>query len=132
MMNKKSLLIALNLTALCAMSNAYAYGGGNQSAAACNAPSFKLLEPASKSVASLAQFAIETSANINQKSVAVSVKRNPVKNLDISEQRGGKLLVKGTLEQPVNEGYARISINAETLYKCPGKEGWLIKIEKGE
>lgn len=115
------------LTAMIA-SQVYAYGGGSTAKKSCKP--LKITEqtpPPSSVVEPGASFSFVAGANTKKKSIAVTVKGEPI-DVTISEKNNGSFLVEGNLPESVKDGFARVKIVGETSRDCSEKGGWLLKI----
>jgi hypothetical protein len=119
------------------LDTAYAYGsqGG---AKACEKPSFSKFQPApNAAVQSFSDFSFAASPNTSSASIVVTVSSGAIKHafkhkdLQIAELKGGGLQVKGRLENPIDGGFVRLNIDAESKRGCKKAEGYLINAGSG-
>lgn len=117
------LLLVLTVTT----SHAWAYGSSS-SKKACAKPKFSKFTPANDAqVAAESTFSFLASANTNPKSIAVTVKGQPV-DVTVTDNNQG-FLVEGKLPITVTGDFARINITADGPNQCKGSDGWLVKVE---
>ena len=110
-------------------SNSWAYGSSSSSKS-CVKPKFSNFIPTENSeVAQGSQFSFSASPNTDPNSIKVTVKGLSI-NSKVEAKNAGNLLVLGTLPASLTDTYARVSIDANTVSKCNGGGGWLIKIVK--
>lgn len=130
-------LIKLTIAAYCllSISSAQAYSSG-QSSSSCDKPIFSEFQPAAnKYTQSLSEFSMMASANTVPSSVHVTVSYGqnlfdfPAKELDITVQKSGRLEIKGKLERPLENGFARISVTAHSKPNCEKTDGFLVRIQ---
>jgi hypothetical protein len=116
-------LVFLLLTAS-ASAFSYGSGGGNKP---CKPPTFSNQTPPKSSVVSPgASFSVIVS-KAKPSSIAVTVKGMPVA-VSITEQKGGRLLVEGSIPESLRDAHARIQVSAKTDSGCAKSDGWLIKV----
>jgi hypothetical protein len=117
--------------------SAYAYGsqGGSK---ACEKPSFSKFQPApDATVQAFSDFSFTASPNTSAASIAVNISSGTLKyafqakDLQISALKNGALEVKGHLQNPIREGFARLNIAAKSKRGCDKAEGYLIKLGAG-
>lgn len=105
-----------------------AYGSSSSSKKACKKPTFDLFTPAHLSVvAPESTFSFVASKSTDPESIEVKAKKLPV-DVVIDPINNG-YQVSGTLPASLTNTYARIEINAKGVNRCPGADGWLLKIE---
>lgn len=116
-------------------SSAFAYGSSSGSSS-CDKPVFSEFQPAAnKYTQSLGEFSFMASSNTTPSSVHVTVSlgENQLhfgpKDLDIEVQKSGRLEVKGKLERPIQQGFARISVTAHSKPNCEKTDGFLVRIQ---
>lgn len=120
------------------LDTAYAYGSGSSSKA-CEKPSFSKFQPApNESVPAFNEFSFTASPNTSTPSIAVVISSGEFKHifkandLHITELKNGALEVKGKLQNPLKEGFARLNIDAKSKRGCAVAEGYLIKLGTGK
>lgn len=133
-MKPQFLTIAVILLSL-PMDYALAYGNSSSSSS-CAKPSYSEFNPtANESLQSLSEFSFVVSSNTTASSIEVNIsagsfkKHFSAKELDITQQRSGRLTVKGKLDKPLEQGYARISVTAHSKPGCEKTDGYLIKLQ---
>ncbi|MDD5276925.1 MAG: hypothetical protein PHR16_12690 [Methylovulum sp.] len=118
------LLLVLTVTT----SHAWAYGSSSSSKKACAKPKFSEFIPANNAhVVAESALSFLASANTNPKSIAVTVKGQPV-DVTVTDNNQG-FLVTGKLPSTVTADFARINITADGPNQCKGNDGWLVKVE---
>lgn len=123
-MNYKNLIFIFALGVISPQVLAY---GSSSSTKACTKPHFSEFSPSDKAeVAPQSAFSFLASSATNPKSIKVEIKNQTVE-IKVTE-KGQGYQVTGTLPGNLKGTSARININAETLSKCKGNDGWLIKI----
>jgi hypothetical protein len=117
-----------------AANTAFAYGSGSSSSH-CERPLFTAFQPApNKYTQSFNEFSIIASANTTPSSVVVhvSVGENKfeftAKDLTIVPLKNGHLEIKGKMNRPVENGFARISVTAHSKPGCERTDGVLLRI----
>lgn len=108
----------------------WAYGGSSAggSSKSCTKPKFSQFQPAQNAVvAAEAKFSFLASTGTNPKSIAVTVKGQPV-NISVTEKTQG-FLVEGQIPADITIDFARINITADGHNRCHGSDGWLVKVE---
>lgn len=114
---------------------AHAYTSG-QSSSHCDKPSFSEFQPAAnKYLQSFDEFSLVASSNTTPTSIEVTVSAGQAKyhfsakQLQITPQNSGRLVVKGKLERPLQHGFVRLSVTAHSKPGCEKTEGYLIRIQ---
>ena len=108
--------------------NAFGYGGGAKSTTSCKKPRFTQQLPAPSSVVTPgSEFSFTASADTKRKSIKVTVEGESV-DLEIVDQKNGKYAVSGLLPETITKGHIKLTINADSIHKCPVKDGWLLKV----
>lgn len=123
----KSYKLLSILILMMATDHVWAYGSSASSKKACNKPKFIEFMPSRNAqVSAKSEFSFVASANTNPKSIVVTIKDRPVAvNIKPENQA---FQVKGRLPDTLTEGFARISVTADSLSGCKGSDGWLVKI----
>lgn len=123
----KTLPAALLVSALAASSWAYAaprvshHGGPILH---CEPPSFFDEKPAKEAqVASIQEFSVTASDNTDRETLKVWANNEPVE-VSITEEKSGRLLVKGSLKKPVTQGKVWFRISAESHDGCDNYSVW--------
>lgn len=113
----------------------YAYGSSSSSSH-CDKPSFSEFQPtANKYLQSFSEFSFAASSNTTASSIKVNISAGPLKEhfdakqLNITPQNSGRLVVKGKLSRPFQHGFARISVTAHSKPGCEKTDGHLIKVQ---
>jgi hypothetical protein len=115
------------LILMMATSDVWAYGSSASSKKACNKPKFIEFIPSHNAqVPAKSGFSFVASANTDPKSIIVTIKDQPV-TVNIKPENQ-VFQVKGRLPDTLTEGFARISVTADSLSGCKGSDGWLVKI----
>lgn len=119
--------LILGLCLIACSSQLLAYGSSS-SKKACKNPVFSQFTPAHLSVVNPeSAFSFKASSTTNPKSIAVSIKKQPI-TITINHQNSGYLV---SAKLPADVGsYARVNIKAKANNNCPGTDGWLLKIEE--
>lgn len=120
---------------LCLSANlAHAYGS-SPTTHHCDKPIFSDFQPSvNKYLQSFSEFSFLASANTTPTSVEVnlSIGGNKIhfgpKELMISPHYNGRLEVRGKLDRPVENGFARLSVTAHSKPGCEATDGYLIRI----
>ncbi|ORU89461.1 MAG: hypothetical protein A6F71_00400 [Cycloclasticus sp. symbiont of Poecilosclerida sp. M] len=124
-MNTFKLLIVLIL--ITSNTAAFAYGGSSSGQKACNKPTFSQFTPPHLSeVSPNSSFTFLASASTVPSSIKVVVKKIPVDVITKKDSNG--YTVSGTLAPSLKDTYARINIQAIGANRCPGSDGWLLKV----
>ncbi|MDD5461685.1 MAG: hypothetical protein PHG00_08645 [Methylococcales bacterium] len=115
------------LILMMAATHVWAYGSSGSSKKACNKPKFIEFMPSHNAqVSAKSEFSFVASANTDPKSIIVTIKDQPVAiNIKPENQ---VFQVKGRLPDTLTEGFARISVTADSLSGCKGSDGWLVRI----
>lgn len=113
----------------------YAYGSSSSSSS-CDKPSFSEFQPAAnKYLQSFREFSFVASSNTTPSSIIVNISAGPLKEhfdakqLQITPQNSGRLVVKGKLSRPFQHGFARISVTAHSKPGCEKTDGQLIRVQ---
>ncbi len=124
----KSSNILLLIVGMASTGQVWAYGGAGGGSKSCTKPKFSQFQPAQNAVvAAEAKFSFLASTGTNPKSIAVTVKGQPVA-VTISEKSQG-FLVEGQLPAGITGDFARINIAADGHNTCHGGDGWLVRVE---
>jgi hypothetical protein len=126
-MNLNQFFLTVGLLALSQLG--WAYGSGGGSTKSCEKPRFTEFVPADKArVAANSEFSFKASATTNPDRIKVTVKDQPVA-MTVTPLKLG-YLIKGRLPDSLQDGFARVNIEAESQNKCKGSGGWLLNISK--
>lgn len=119
------------------LNNVFAYGSGSSSKA-CEKPSFSKFQPTpDATVPTFSDFSFTASSNTSAPSLEVTISSGSfkqafkAKDLTITELPNGGLAVKGQLQTPLTEGFARLNIAAKSKRGCDKADGYLIKLGTG-
>jgi hypothetical protein len=114
--------------------SAYAIGS-TSSSGHCERPLFTSFQPApNKYNQSFSEFSIIASANTAPSSVVVHIGVGETKfeftakQLKITPTKNGHLEIKGKLDRPIENGFARFSVTAHSKPGCERTDGVLIRI----
>ncbi|MCQ8102879.1 hypothetical protein NP590_02075 [Methylomonas sp. SURF-2] len=113
----------------------FAYGSSSSSAS-CDKPTFSEFQPAvNKYIQSFREFAFVASSNTSPSSIEVNISAGQIKEhfsakqLEITPQPSGRLMVKGKINKPFQHGFVRLSATAHSKPGCEKTDGVLLRVQ---
>lgn len=113
----------------------FAYGSSSSSSS-CHKPRFSKFTPAAnQELQSFSEFSFVASSNTVAASIEVNISAGGIKHhfsakeLEIIPKNSGQLEIKGKLDTPYEQGFARISVSAHSKPECKQTDGYLVKVQ---